>query len=68
MKNAAARKHSCEKVVPRPLTKAFQTFKTGKQTRVKEILLLDIVKTWVCFYEKEGKIDYLSSLNNFPHA
>ena len=55
MKNAAARKHSCEKVVPRPLTKKFQTFKTGKQTRVKEILMLDVVKTWVCFYDKKVK-------------
>lgn len=42
--NATARKCSCEKVVPRPVTKGFQTFKTGKQTGVTENLVLGIAK------------------------
>lgn len=42
--NATARKCSCEKVVPRPVTKGFQTFKTGKQTGATENLVLGIAK------------------------
>lgn len=42
--NATARKCSCEKVVPRPATKGFQTFKTGKKTGVTENLMLDMAK------------------------
>lgn len=30
------RKHNCEKVIPRPLTEVFQTFKTGKQTGARD--------------------------------
>lgn len=66
--NATARKCSCEKLVPRPVTKGFQTFKTGKKTGVNENLMLDTAKPWAWFYEKKGKIDYLSSVNNFPHT
>lgn len=43
-KNATARKCSCEKVVPRPVTKGFQTFKTGKQTWETENVMLDTAK------------------------
>lgn len=42
--NATARKRSCEKVVPRPVTKGFQTFKTGKKTGATENLMLDMAK------------------------
>lgn len=42
--NATARKCSCEKVVPRPVTKGFQTFKTGMKTGANENLMLDRAK------------------------
>lgn len=42
--NTRLRKHSCEKVVPRPVTKGYQTFKTGKQTGATENFMLDIAK------------------------
>jgi len=42
--NATARNCTCEKVVPRPVTKGFQTLKPGKQTGATENLMLDIAK------------------------
>lgn len=53
--NATARKCSCEKVVPRPVTKGFQTFKPGKQTGVTENLMLDIVKAVFVSMRKKVK-------------
>lgn len=53
--NATARKCSCEKVVPRPVTKGFQTFKTGKQTGATENFMLDIVKAVFVSMRKKVK-------------